>query len=100
MIAFITEIRRYIDIAQEHHVIPAEMALESMSPNSPLDRRICTDSFRGIERGSSLSEDSRMSEGSIRLSSSDPDMPRYTLSHIPMWLGFAAGALCYLAKNG
>ena len=24
----------------------------------------------------------------------------YVVTHIPLWLGFAAGAICYLLKNG
>lgn len=97
---FITEIRRYVDIAREHHLIPTEMTIDSLSPNSPVDRRLCSDSFRGLERGSSLSEESRVSDGSTRFSGTEQDPSQYVLSHIPMWLGFATGALRYLSKNG
>lgn len=89
-----------MDIARENHLVPAEITIESLSPNSPGDRRICTDSFRGLERGSSLSEESRASEGSRGLNGTEQDPLRYVLSHIPLWLGFAAGAFRYLSKNG
>ena len=89
-------------IAREHAVVPSELSSPEASsiqehrgglPEGSL-------SWQLSERNSSLSEDNRNSDLSatmVKIGTSDTDIP---VTQLPMVLGYGAGAICYLLRNG
>ena len=104
--AFFHEINAYLEIAVENEVYPPENAADVLS--SPTDHLMIRDaSFQSHtpDRMSSLSEDSRLSDLSFtsRLGGELEErksVSQYILQHLCLWLGFAAGAIRHLLKNG
>ena len=86
---------------------PPENAAEILS--SPVEHHsmIRDSSFQMHmpDRTSSLSEESRLSDASLTLrvpidTEEKKNVSSYILGHICLWVGFAAGAIRYLLKNG
>lgn len=104
--AFFQEINAYLEIAVENQVYPPENAADVLS--SPTEHLLMRDaSFQSHtpERMSSLSEDSRMSDLSFtpRVGGDLEErksVSLYIIQHLCLWLGFAAGAIRYMLKNG
>ena len=90
----------------ENEIYPPENAADVLS--SPTDHLMIHEgSFQSHtpERMSSLSEDSRMSDMSFtpRMGGDLEErktVSLYIIQHLCLWLGFAAGAIRYLLKNG
>lgn len=104
------EIKGYVSLAGDNDVTPHED--QSILVASPTECRLVfgheNTPSKASSRNSSYSEESRLSEGA-RVSSEEKRKASveekkkanaYVVTHIPLWLGFAAGAICYLLKNG
>jgi hypothetical protein len=92
----------FAKIAREHAVVPSELSSPEASsiqehrgglPEGSL-------SWQLSERNSSLSEDNRNSDLSatlVKIGTSDTDI---SLTQLPVILGYGAGAICHLLRNG
>ena len=96
------EIKGYVSLAGDNDVTPHED--QSILVASPTECRLVfgheNTPSKASSRNSSYSEESRLSEGARVSSEEKRKANAYVVTHIPLWLGFAAGAICYLLKNG
>lgn len=92
----------FAKIAREHAVIPSELSSSEASSIQEL-RSVLPEgslSWQLSERNSSLSEDNRNSDVSatmVRIGGNDEDIP---VAQLPVILGYGAGAICHLLRNG
>lgn len=113
-----SEIKSYVSLAGDNDVTPRED--QSVLVASPTECRLVfgheNTPSKASSRNSSYSEENRLSEGARvgseekrkvsveekRKASAEEKRKAnaYVVTHIPLWLGFAAGAICYLLKNG
>ena len=97
-----SEIKGYVSLAGDNDVTPRED--QSVLVASPTECRLVfgheNTPSKASSRNSSYSEENRLSEGARVGSEEKRKANAYVVTHIPLWLGFAAGAICYLLKNG
>ena len=89
-------------LAREHAIIPSELSSPEASSIQEHRNGIPEGSLSWhlSERNSSLSEDNRNSDLSgtmVKIGSSDTDI---SLTQLPVILGYGAGAICHLLRNG